>query len=100
MKIILTALAVISVATTANELTIKYPKDECIEIVSSDFSAPSSESSLYLYEITCRGPNGKYTTFVDTWSSGASFFGFSRAGSPDRIDLVPYDGNVLEIVND
>lgn len=90
--------AFVFAAGTANAFTVKYPEKDCAEIVSSDFSAPGTDSAYYLYEIMCKDTNGKYTTFINMWVSGSSFFGFGRATSPERIDLVPYDGNVLEIV--
>jgi hypothetical protein len=90
--------AFVFTAGAADAFTVKYPQKECAEIVSSDFSAPGSDSAYYLYEIMCKDSSGKYTTFVNMWASGSSFFGFGRASSLDRIDLVPYDGNILEIV--
>jgi hypothetical protein len=77
--------------------TINYPRAACTEIVSSDFSAPGGESSVNIYEILCKDSSGKYTTFTTTWQTAGSFFGLGRYTSPERIDLVPYDGNVLSI---
>jgi hypothetical protein len=94
-KIILTSVFVLA-ATVVNAKTIYYPKDACAEITSAEYSTAGGDSSIQLYQILCKDANGKYTTFVTGWSSASSFFGLGRVFYEEQIDLVPYDGNLLQ----
>ncbi len=98
MKTFLTSAAIF-VATTfsAFALDITYPKDACAVIKGSDFSAPAADSSFYLFELHCEDASGKNSVFITSWADASSFFGFSRVGAPEKINLIPGNVGALEV---
>lgn len=95
-KICITALSIALLATPVSALTVYYPKDACAEITSAEYSTAGGDSAIQLYEILCKDSNGKYTSFIASWTSASSFFGLGRAFHEEVINLVPYDGDKLQ----
>ena len=87
----LTTLLFLAMATPAlaETITIEYPAEPCKWIHGSDLSAPAGDSMYYLFELHCEDMNNVHRVFITNWASTASFLGFSRAGIPDKINLVP-----------
>lgn len=94
----LTALIFLAMATPAlaETVIIEYPADACKQIHGSDLSAPAGDSMYYLFELHCEDKNNIHRVFITNWASAASFLGFSRAGIPDQLNLVP--SNVTGLV--
>lgn len=88
------SLLLAQAAHAAETVTIEYP-EECIQILGSDFSAPSTDSSFYLFELHCKDATGNHKVYLASWQTGGSFFGFGRALHPDEIVLVPGKENKL-----
>lgn len=93
-KIAASAVAIAMFAGAANaedQMTILYPSALCTQIVGSDVSAPSSDSSYYLFELHCVDSSGNHRVLVTQWNSLASFFGAGRLAIADVINLVGSD---------
>lgn len=78
----------LSTCSKADQVEIEYPKVPCAEILGSDFSTPTGESSYYVFELHCV-EDGVHRVFITQWADTASFLGFGRAYAPTEIVLVP-----------
>lgn len=92
MKALTTAIFLaMTTPALADTVTIEYPKAACVNIHGSDISAPGGDSMYYLFELHCEDASGNHKVFIANWASAAAFLGFSRAGIPDQLVLVPKD---------
>lgn len=96
MKQLLLATALVFAGTSAFAKTVYYPEKYCAEIVSSEYSTGGGDSAFELFEILCKSADGKYTSFITSWTSVAGFFGMGRVAHEEVINLVPYDGATLK----
>lgn len=85
-------------AGTPKVATVYYPKAECAEIVSQEYSTGGGNASLHMLEILCRNDEGSYVGFVASWSSISNVFGLGRFTAVDKFIYKPSQEMALRVV--
>lgn len=80
-----------------NTKTVYYPKEQCTEILSQEYSTGGGNTMWQFLEILCRDSEGNYTGYVTKWDSVSGALGFGRIDRPERFNYVPHNKNFLEV---
>lgn len=99
-KLIILGLLIFGVSSSAFGETIRVEYNSAGKIVNTHYNAPGGSSAFVIITADMILPDGRYVKCIDSYASGAAFFGFGRIGSPDRIDFIPDDKvSCIRIVN-
>jgi len=96
-KLILSTVLAASIAAPVSAKTVLYPKEQCAEILSSEYSTAGGDSAINMFEILCKDAYGNYSVFVTSWGSLSGIFGLGRVAFDEVIILKPYAGNTLKV---
>lgn len=88
-KIIALSLLALLCASNVQADTIRVLFNDKAKIVSTHYNAPGKDSAFIIITADMIMSDGSYVKCIDSYASGASFFGFGRIGSPDQIDFLP-----------
>lgn len=95
-KLILVSLLASVIAAPVSAKTVLYPEKYCAEILSSEYSSGGGDTAFNMFEILCKDSNGKYRTFVTSWTTASGWLGLGRVFYDEVIELQPYNGELLQ----